>query len=178
MKNLAKNKGGFTLLETVMYLSIATILMITISVLVLSIFNARRYFIAINNVNYNARFIIHYLTNRMHNVDQVVDVSPAIEKFHFYQIPSTRFSIEVSGGDLVYREGQDTGTGFPEQSSLEPIILNNPNITVSNLSLIGTSDYLGVVNQGMQINFTLTSGAASDQSGYYEKDFSTFISIR
>ncbi|OGY94355.1 MAG: hypothetical protein A2406_02990 [Candidatus Komeilibacteria bacterium RIFOXYC1_FULL_37_11] len=178
MKIFVKNKRGFTLLETIMYLFIATILMITISGLVLSIFNARRYFISINDVNHNARFIIHYLTNRMHNVDNIVDVSPAVEKFHFYQIPSTRFSMEISGEDFVYREGQDTGAGFPEQPSLAPVVLNNSNIIVSNLSLLAVNDYQGATNQGVQINFTLSTGSANDQFGYYQKNFSTFISIR
>ena len=174
-----KQKGaGFTLVETVIYLFIATALMIVISGLVLSVFNARRYFIAVNDVNHNARFIIHYLTNRLHNVDTIVDVSPALEEFYFYQLPDIRFSVETLGDDIAYRQGQDTGSGFPEQSSLDPVLLNNSSVAISNLSLITVDNYQDISNQGIQISFTLSAGSSSDEFSYYQRDFSTFISIR
>ncbi|MFA6307275.1 MAG: prepilin-type N-terminal cleavage/methylation domain-containing protein [Patescibacteria group bacterium] len=178
MKIFQINKKGFTLVETIIYLLIATLLMIIISSLVLSVFKARRHFIAINDVNHNARFIVHYLTNRLHNTNTIVDVSPAPEQFHFYQLPDMRFSIEVLGDDMVYREGQDIGSGFPDQSTLSPIILNNSNVSVSNLSLIAVDDYRGISNQGIQISFRLTSGTVEKDYSYYQRDFSTFLSIR
>ena len=165
-------------MEIVIYLFIAATLMVVISSLVLSVFNTRKYFIAINDVNHDARFIVHYLTNRLHNVDTIVDASPDPEEFHFYQLPDIRFSIEIVGDDLAYREAQDTGSGFPEQSSVEPILLNDPNIAVSNLSLVSVDDYQNIENQGIQINFTLTTGSPSSEFSHYQKDFSTFISIR
>lgn len=178
MKILKTNKEGFTLVEIIIYLFISTILMITISKLVLGVFNARRHFIAINEVNHDARFIVHYLTNRLHNVDTIVNANPAPEEFHFYQLPDIRFSVELLGDDVVYRQGQDTGSGFPEQSTLDPVVLNNFNITVLNWSLIAVNDYQNISNQGIQINFTLMAGSPSDAFSYYERDFSTFISIR
>lgn len=170
-------QDGFSLIETITYIFIATILMITISSLVMSIFNSRQYFISASEVNHNARFIVHYLTNRLHNVDNIVDASPAVEEFHFYQLPDKRFSLELIGDDLAYREVQDTGAGFPEQSSSTPILLNNLNINVSNLDLLAVNNYQGMSNKGIQISFTLSSREPGNFA-HYQKDFSTFISIR
>ena len=127
-----------------------------ISGLVLSIFNARRYFISINDVNHNARFIINFLSNRIHNVDLISDVSPAVEEFHFYQMPSTRFSIDLEGDDLIYRQVQDTGGGFPSQSTAIPMPLNADRVAVSGLDITSISDAHGNINKGIKIDFVLT----------------------
>jgi len=176
--NKIKNQNGFTFIETLTYLFIFSMLILIICGLVLSIFNARKQLQASNLVYQNARFIVNFLSNRIHNVDYIDDVSPAVETLLFYQLPDKRFSIKLDSNNLVYQETQDTGSGFPEQSTADPVNLNNNKIQVNNLVLTPISDSQGNVNQGVKIDFTLSVGGAGDTFGHIERTFSTFISVR
>jgi type II secretory pathway pseudopilin PulG len=173
-----KSQKGFTLIEIIIYLFITTMLLLIISSMVLSIFNARKQLQASHAVNHNARFIINFLSNRVHNVDLISDVSPAPEEWHFYQMPDIRFSIDVEGDDLIYRQVQDTGAGFPDQSTALPLALNANRVVVSNLAISSISDAHANLNKGVKIDFILTVGSSSGAHGYVQKSFSTFLSIR
>lgn len=169
---------GFTLIETVTYLFISVMLLMLISSMTLAIFNGRKQLQASHAIHHNARFIINFLSNRIHNVDLINDVSPAVEEFHFYQMPSTRFSIDLEGDDLIYRQVQDTGNGFPSQSTAIPMPLNADRVAVSGLDITSISDAHGNINKGIKIDFVLTVGSPGNIHGYLEKSFSTFLSIR
>lgn len=175
---LKNNQRGFTFIEIITYLFITTILLLIISSMVMSIFNARKQLQASHAIHHNARFIINFLSNRIHNVDLITDVSPSSEDFHFYQLPSIRFSIDVEGDDLIYRKVDDTGSGFPDQSTAMPITLNSAPVTVSNLNIVSVSDAFGNENRGVNIAFVLTVGSPGDVHGYLQRSFSTFLSIR
>lgn len=175
---LCSGQVGFTMIETLIYLFILSMLMLLISSLVMGVFNAKKQLQASNSVHNNARFIVNFLSNKIHNVDLIVDANPAVEQLHFYIMPDTRFSVAIESGDLIFREVEDTGAGFPDQSTAEPVALNNSRVRVSNLVLTPIVDSQGNQNQGVAIDFIITAGSASDIYGYLQKDFSTFISIR
>lgn len=173
-----KNEQGFTLIEIVTYLFITVVLMIIIGSMVKHIFDARKQLQASNTINYNARFIINFLSNRIHNVDLISDVSPEPEEFHFYELPDIRFSIDTEDGNFIYREVQDTGAGFPDQSTATPLRLNSNVVDVSALDIVSISDAHGNPDKGIKIDFVLTVGSPGDVYGYLQKSFSTFLSIR
>lgn len=173
-----KASKGFTLMETMMYLLIMGMLLLVIASLVANIFNARRQMQASDFVHTDARFIVNFLNNRIHNVDIITDVAPAVEQFHFYQLPDTRFSLQLEDEDLVYRQTLDIGGGFSEQATADPIILNNDRVKVSDFNLTSVSDSQGRANQGVMVDFTLTVSQPDDNFGYFQKSFNTFFSIR
>lgn len=175
---LKQRQDGFTFIEIITYLFITAILLLIISSMIMSIFNARRQLQASHAIHHNARFIINFLSNRIHNIDLITDVSPASEGFHFYQFPDARFSIDIEGKDLIYRRVQDTGSGFPDQSTAIPMALNTEPVTVSNLSITSVSDAFGNQNKGVNIEFDLAVGYPGEIHGYLERSFSTFLSIR
>lgn len=179
-KSIKNNKSqqGFTLIEILTYLFITATLLLIISSMVMSIFNARKQLQASHIINYNARFIINFLSNRIHNVDLISDVSPEPEEFHFYELPDIRFSIDTEDEDLIYRQVQDTGSGFPDQSTATPLRLNSNLVAVSDLDILSISDAHGNPDKGIKIDFVLTVGSPGDEHGYLQKAFSTFLSIR
>ncbi|PWB38664.1 MAG: hypothetical protein C3F02_03050 [Parcubacteria group bacterium] len=173
-----KIKKGFTLIETIMYFSITAIILITVGSLVINIYNAKKMQQSSDSVNHNARFILNFIANRVHNVDYMEDVSPAIEKLLFYTSSTSRFSITLESDKLVYRQSDDQGGGFPAQSSVTPVILNSSNISVSGLTLQSLTNNAGVANKGVEIGFTLTTAATVDPLRYLQQTYQTFISIR
>ena len=174
-----KNNGsGFTLVETLVYIFITAILLIVISGLVMNVLNIRKKIRASNEVQNSARYMINFISSHIHNVDLIDDVSPDPDNLHFYKMPDTRFSLILESGNLVYRETEDTGSGFPDQSTATPIILNTNQITVDTFSLTPIEDSEGNANQGTLINFILTTGSIDDLHGYSSQIFNTFISIR
>lgn len=178
VKKLKSQQGGFTLVETLTYLFILSMLILIISTMMLNIFNVRKMMISSHRVHDNARFIVNYLNNRIHNVDIIDDVSPEPEILHFYQLPDVRFSFSNESSDLVFRQVEDEGSGFPNQSTGEAIILNSSNVNLDNLILTPVDDYLGNQNQGVRISFVLSTGSPGDDFGYVQKTFTTFISLR
>ena len=173
-----QNKDGFTLIEIIIYLFITAMLLTTISGLVMSNFNARKQLRSANLVNHDARFIINYLTNRIHNVEMIDDVRPDTYQILFYSSDTIRFSLSIESGNLVYRETEDAGSGFPEQSTVNPVILNSSNLIVSDLILTPIADNQGNTNQGVILNFTITTNNTEGSHGYVQQNFNTFITIR
>ncbi len=173
-----KSGAGFTLIETLVYIAIMTMMFVIIFSLVMTIFNTRKQLRASHRVNDNARFVVNFLTNRIHNVSSITDVNPASEQLHFYESATERFSLDLEGDDLVYRYTEDVGSGFPAQSTADPVLLNNNYIDVSAFDLTPISDAYANPNQGALITFTISTGNAGDPYGYLQKTFTTFISIR
>lgn len=177
-KKIVFKSDGFTLVETLTYIFIMSMLVLLLSSMMLNIFNTRKVLITSHRVHDNARFIVNFLNNRIHNVDLIDDVSPEPEGLHFYQLPETRFSMLVEGDDLVFRQTEDIGEGFPDQSTADPIVLNSNNVRVDSFSLTPVTDSFGNENQGVRISFTISTGSSGDSYGYLRKTFNTFISLR
>lgn len=176
--NISKNKKGFTLIETVVYLFITSILLIVISSLIFNIFNTRRNINNSNIVHSDARYIMNFLYNNMHNIDLIDEVASSTEKYHFYKLPDKRFSLEVLDGDLVYRLSQDTGSGFPPQASSTPVKLNTDKVTVRSFVMNTYDDNDGNENRAATFSVVLSAGNSATGQGYVEKLFTTFISLR
>lgn len=182
MKNLIEKlkatQSGFTLVETLTYLFIMSMLILIISTMTLNIFNTRKMMVSSQRLHDNARFIVNYLNNRIHNVDVIDDVAPEPEILHFYQLPDIRFSIANESGDFIFRQTEDEGSGFPDQSTGQAVMLNSMAVNLDSLTLTPVDDYLGNENQGVRISFTLSTGSTGDNYGYIQKTFTTFISLR
>lgn len=172
------NQKGFTMIETLAYLFITSMLLLLIISLIINIFNARRQFRAAEVVDRNARYIMNFVLNKVHNVDLVDQTGVNPSDIYFYDLPLERFNLSLESGDLIFRLVEDTGTGFPEQGTAIAHNLNFNGVKVSNFVLSGLEDNSGRDNQGVQFNFTLTVGTSSDRHGFVEEDFSTFFSIR
>ena len=178
MKHIFTNQEGFNLIEVLVYIFITAVLMITISGLVISVISTRRYIESSNSVFQNSRFIVNFLTNQIHNVDQIDIVDPDPAQLYFYKLPDTRFSLIIDNDNLVFQETHDEGSGFPDQDTAVPLVLNSSDIQVTAFTLTALDDGYGNTNQGAIIQFTLTRGKPGDSYGYAEEDFQTFISIR
>ena len=173
-----QEKSGFTFVETLVYLFITSMLILLISSLVINIFHSRRIFKAEELVNRNARYIMTVLLNKLHNVDTTDDLGGGSQNIMFYDLPDKRFNLSIESEELVYRETQDIGSGFPDQSTATPYALTSDNVKVSNLSLTPMKDSSGNTGKGIILSFTLTFGVPEDSFGYAQRTFSTFLSIR
>ncbi len=173
-----KKQNGASLVEIVAYIAITAILLVSVSSLMLNVFNTRKNIESSNSVHHNARFIVNFLSNRIHNVDFINDVNPDPAQLHFFEYPDKRYSIVVEDNNLIWQETTDIGEGFPDQSTAEPVLLNSNKVEVSNLILTSTSDGHDNENRGIQISFTLTFGNIDDQFSYTQETFNTFISLR
>lgn len=166
------------MIEILVYLFITSMLLLVISSLVTNSFNVKRRLKVSDLVQHDTRFILNFVSNRIHNVDNIEDANPALEQVLFYSSTSTRFSLTVESDNLVYRETHDLGEGFPEQSTADPIILNTNLTRISDLVLTPISDNYGNDNQGINLNLILTIGQPEDIYGYKQQNLNTFISVR
>lgn len=178
MKYFVKKNKGFTLVELIVYLGITTMLLTLIGSFIINVYNAKKMLQSSDLVDHNARFILNYLANRIHNVDTLVGTGATPADLLFYVSSTSRFSITLENNNIVYRQSDDLGAGFPDQSSVTPIILNTNDITVSNLILQTLEDDQGVANKGTSLGFTLTTTGTVDPYRSLQQSYKTFISIR
>ena len=177
LKNKKINSAGFTFIETMVYVFVMTIIIMTVSSLFLSAFNSRKQSVASYLIYNDARFIANFLNNRVHNVGLIQD-APLPSEYLFYNLPSTRFDLVLDGTNLSYRETIDEGSGFPEQSTAEVLTLNSQSVRVESFDLTAISDSEGNPNKGIKIDLLLATGQPDDANSYKEKAFSFFISLR
>ncbi len=171
-------KSGFTLVETLVYLFITSMLLLMIANLVMNIFHAKRLFKSEEVVSRNARYIMSFMLNKLHNVDNIDDLGGGSQNIMFYIPPDRRFNLAIEDDNFVYRETQDVGSGFPDQSTAVAHLLNSDNVQVSDITLVPMNDNYGRSNQGVILQFTLTYGVPEDIYGYAQRTYSTFLSIR
>lgn len=176
--NSTARLAGFTLVETLVYLFITSMLLLMISSLVINIFNSKRLFKSEEVVARNARYIMSFMLNKLHNVDTIEDLGGGAENIMFYVAPDRRFSIGIEGDDFVYRETRDSGSGYPSQSTATAYLLNSDNVKVSDITLTPMHDNYGQNNQGVLLSFSLTHGVPEDNYSYTQRTYSTFLSIR
>ncbi|MFA5127026.1 MAG: prepilin-type N-terminal cleavage/methylation domain-containing protein [Patescibacteria group bacterium] len=170
--------NGFTLVELLAYLFITCMLLIMIVSLVMNIFYARKKFQVSDAVDSNARYIMNFVLNKVHNVDIISDGGGDPANVYFYNLPSYRFNLALESNNLFFRQTEDTGSGFPDQSTATPLSLNTKNVRVSDFSLVPLADNRGEENQGVLISFTIAAGDPSDPKSFAQKSFNTFLSIR
>lgn len=172
-----KSQAGFTFVESMVYVFVMTIILMTVSNLFINSFNARKQSVASYSLYSDARFIANFLNNRMHNVNFIQD-EPLPSKYIFYNLPNTRFDIFLAEDNLLYREAIDDGSGFAEQSSIEAAVLNSRLVRVESFDMLTVADSQGNENQGVKIDFVLSTGDPGDRFAYKQKAFSLFISLR
>ena len=180
MKILGNKKlktEGFTFVESMVYVFVMTVILMTVSNLFMTSFNARKHSVASYSIYNDARFIVNFLNNRVHNVSLIQDEALPAE-YLFYNLPDTRFDLVVEDNNLLYRETIDEGSGFPDQSSVEPIVLNSRSVRVESFDLTSVFDSEGNPNKGIKIDMVLATGSVNDSFGYKQESFSFFISLR
>ncbi len=177
-RGLSTSLTGFTLVETLVYLFITSMLLLMISNLVINIFNTKRLFKSEEVVARNARYIMSFMLNKLHNVSTIEDLGGGAQNIMFYVLPDRRFNIGIEGEDFVYRETIDSGSGYPSQSTATPYLLNSDNVKVSDITLTPMNDNYGQSSQGVILSFTLTHGVPEDDYSYTQRSYSTFLSIR
>jgi competence protein ComGC len=176
--NKKNKRKGFSLIETLVYLFITSMLLLMIASLVINIFNAKRLFKSEEVVARNARYIMSFMLNKLHNVSRIEDLGGGSQNIMFYVSPDRRFNIVIENEDFVYRETQYSGSAYPDQSTAIPYLLNSDNVQVSDIILTPMNDNYGQINQGIILQFTLSYGSPADQYGYAQRTYSTFLSIR
>lgn len=166
------------MIETLGYLFITSMLLLLIISLIINIFNARRQFRSAELLDRNARYIMNFVLNKVHNVD-TIEVNPSNPaEFYFFDYPDQRFNLALEQNNLVFRLVTDTGTGFPDQSTASPHYLNASGTTVTNLVIQPLANNAGQTNKGVQMSFVLSVGTSTDRYGFAQEDFTTFFSIR
>lgn len=175
---IKKQRAGFSLVETLVYLFITSMLLLMIANLVINIFNSKRLFKSEEVVARNARYIMSFMLNKLHNVSSIDDLGGGSQNIMFYVSPDRRFNLAIENENFVYRETQDTGSGYPDQSTATPYLLNSDNVQVSDITLTPMNDNYGQTKQGVILSFTLTYGSPGDKYGYAQRTYSTFLSIR
>jgi hypothetical protein len=173
MTKIKYNQKAFSLVETLIYIFITAMLLVTISSLVLANFNIRKQLKTSDLIYNDARFIMGQLNNKIHNVTVFDDVSPSDEQIIFYPAEGNHFFFIVEDGDLIYKEIEQVG-GLP---TIEHT-LNSERVQINQINLTPISDWQGTANKGVLINLDLSTGTPGDTYGYLHETFEIFISIR
>lgn len=173
-----KNNKGFTLVEILVYIFITSMLLLVVSNSIINIFNSKSLFKSEELVSRNARYIMAFMLNKLHNVERVENLGTGSENILFYVLPDKRFNLAIESDDFVYRETIDSGSGYPEQSSAAPFVLNSESVKVTDISVTPMNNNYDVSNAGVLLSFTLTHGTPQNKYNYTQRTYSTFLSFR
>ena len=172
MKNLTffkvfKNNKGFTLVETLLYIGIFSILIVILFQLLSSIFDVQLESQSTSSVSMDGRFILNRFN---YDIGQATSIS----------IPSLGTSgqtLRFLTGGTTYTysltNGNVTLTSSPSESVDQ---LNGFNTTVSNINFLRLGDVNGK-NDIITFSFTLTSKTVK-RGGASAQNFRTTIGIR
>ncbi|MFH0873315.1 MAG: prepilin-type N-terminal cleavage/methylation domain-containing protein [Candidatus Komeilibacteria bacterium] len=170
---------GFTLVETLVYIVIASILLGTIMNVQMSVFRVSKQLRVAHEVQQNVRFLTNIISNRLHNVTSIEDIRPASEVVRFYPDTEHRWLLRSSDGhlellDQVYNQGTsswvDVAGGYQAVTTDKAVI--------SNWSIIPVKNAVGSKYTSAQISFTLTIGSAQEPFGYYQGNYQMIAGAR
>lgn len=161
----SKKRGGFTLVELLIYMGILSILMYVLSDILFSIINVQLSTQSNSLVTQDGRYIYTRLTydiNRAQSVSQPANLGDSATSIQLV-VNATNYSYSLNSGALQISDGSGT------------YVLNSPDTTISNLRF----DRIGNVNgkHTFQINFTITSKAQVN-SRYDSQVFQTTAGLR
>lgn len=166
------------MIEIMVYMSVTALLLILIITLIINIFGANRNIRAITLLDQNERFIANYIINKMHSVNYIEPIVGPPTDVYFYQLPDVRWNITIENNDLVMREVLDEGSGFPAQSSGDPIILNSETVDINSLVITPLDDNQGNENQGVVVEMSITTTIPGNSLSRITRQFNFFASIR
>ena len=163
-----KRTDGFTLVEILVYLVITATLLVIITSTVLNIIIARQQARSHDTIQQSARFMVTFLSDRLHQVRTIEDISPDPALYKFYTVSTTDwFRLTNTAGDLVYQEQ----TGGPQT-------LNNDNVSLANFQMTPTKASSTAPYNGLVLDWTLETGSPVNPYGYASYSYHTFLGIR
>ena len=170
---------GFTLIETLVYIVIASLLLGVIMSVQTSVFRVSRQLRVAHEVQQNVRFLTNVITNRLHNVVTIEDIRPLPEVARFYPDTEHRWMLRQSNNrlellDQVYNQGNnswvDAAGGYQA--------LTTDKVVISNWSIIPVKRSAGSQYASAQITFTLTMGSPAELFGYYQGNYQMIVGAR
>jgi Tfp pilus assembly protein PilW len=162
--------GGITLIETVIYISLASVLLLALSALFVMSTTARVKNQSINEVNQQGSYVMEQMVQAVRGASAVTTPAAATTGSSLsLTLPAASASptvFSLSGTALQVKEG--TATAVPLTNGL----VQASNLSVVNLTRSGTN---GIV----RISFTLARTKNSTRNEYdYSKTFTTSVSVR
>lgn len=167
------------MIESVIYLLIASLLLAVIFNVQNSVFRVSRQLRVAHEVQQNVRFLTNTIGNRLHNVVMIEDIRPAAEVARFYPDAEHRWMLRISNGQLqlldqVFDQPSaswvDTAAGYQT--------LTTEKATISNWSIIPVKNAIGTTYTSAQIGFTLTIGVPEEPFGFYQGNYQMIVGAR
>jgi hypothetical protein len=161
---------GFTLIETLLYLAIASSIILGVSLCLVLVLQSRIKYQAITEVEQQGIFAMQVITDALRNADVINTPFPGATSSQLsINIPASPNNPVVfyeSGGILK----ETVGNG-------SPIDLVSPSVTVSKIEF---ADFPGGFGPGaVRVKLTLNYNNISTRNEYaYQADFYNFISLR
>jgi len=168
MKN-KKNNHGFTLVELLLYIGIASVLLVVISLFLSTILEARLKQQSMMEIESQGTQIMEQITQAIRNAEGINSPNPGGS--------SSTLSLAMSNGNNPTLFALSSETLNITEGATSPIPLSNDRITVSDFNVTNTSraDTPGI----LKIEFSLTHKNPSGRNEYtYSKTFETSSSLR
>ncbi|MFA6410429.1 MAG: prepilin-type N-terminal cleavage/methylation domain-containing protein [Candidatus Buchananbacteria bacterium] len=131
-----KHQRGFTLLEAMLYLTIVSIILVSISYLMLDVMAGQSKSYAGSEVNYNVRFITNLLTKDIRSAKEIVSLD------------SENLVLTQSDGSVTYNFDPTAKILTRQVASQTPEIINTNRVEVLgsfvDLSYLGRTKNIGV----------------------------------
>jgi Tfp pilus assembly protein PilW len=161
---------GITLVETIVYISLASILLLALSAFYVMTTTARVKNQSIAEVNQQGAFAMEQIVQTVRNATAVTTpATAATGNTLTLTVPTASLSptvFSLSGTTLQIKEGAATA-----------VPLTNSLVQVSNLSIVNLTR--ASTNGVVRISFTLTRTKNVDRNEYnYSKTFTTSVSVR
>lgn len=170
---------GFTLIEAVVYLLIASLLLAVIFNVQNSVFRVSRQLRVAHEVQQNVRFLTNTIGNRLHNVVTIEDIRPAAEVARFYPDTEHRWTLRINNGQLQLLDqvfDQPSATWVNTAAGYQT--LTTDKAVISNWSIVPVKNAAGTTYTSAQITFTLTIGDAAEPFGFYQGNYQMIVGAR
>jgi Tfp pilus assembly protein PilW len=142
MKKLIKNNKGFTLFETIIYIAIAGVILVSFVQYSLSVSGSRNKNYAVQEVQANTRMALDIITQKIRMADDVNAVAGPTEGNS-----DTALTLDMPGGGTAVFSIQGSALSINEGSGEVSLTSNKVNITslnFTNLAISGERDNIKV----------------------------------
>ncbi len=153
LTRIQKQHIGFTLIESLLYLGIASVLIVLLGGIGVNVLESRVRAQALEEVHYNAEFVIDHITRSIQNADHInsplPQVSASVLSLEMIDTAKNPTVIDIDGGRIRLREGSD-----------EPWYLSGNRVYISALDFINVTQGNG--EGSVRIEFTTEGGNQPD----------------
>lgn len=144
---------GFTLIESLLYIGIASVLIVLLGGIGVNVLESKIRAQALEEVHYNAEFIIDHITRSINQAEHINTPLPqtsgsllSLEMLDSEKNPTV---IDIDGGRVRLQEGAD-----------EPMYLSGKRVYISTLQFLNVTQEGG--EGSVRITFTAEEGSQSD----------------